>query len=139
MDSFSIPAGPNAAVAIRDFVEQAATAAGLAGPHLFRLSLAVEEIAYNIVTHGYAAAGRGGDIQVRIERKPDRLAVTLEDQGIPFDPSSRQPPSPADLALPVEDRTPGGLGVFLALRSLDGFHYDYIEGRNRNTLEVRLP
>jgi serine/threonine-protein kinase RsbW len=137
--TFRTPTGPTAAVAIRDFVEDAGGAAGLDEQALLRLSLAVEEIAYNIVTHGYAEAGRQGDIQVQVETHPGRITVTLEDQGIAFDPSVRPPPSETDLAQPLEKRLPGGLGLFLALRSLDSFHYERSHGRNRNILEIRFP
>ena len=137
MPSLTVPAGPTAAVVIRDFVEDLARAADLSGMALCRLSLAVEEIAYNIATHGYAEAGLDGDIAVRVEAQPDRLAVVLEDQGIPFDPTARRAPTPEELALPIEERTPGGLGIYLALRGLDGFSYAFADGRNRNTLEMR--
>ncbi|MFC1408263.1 ATP-binding protein [Streptacidiphilus sp. N1-12] len=99
----------------------------------YRLRLAVDELATNTVTHGYRDGG--GEITVYGGVEPDRVWIRLEDQADCFDPRTRlHPPDPAT---PLQDRPIGGLGIYLALTSLDEFDYAYVCGRNVLTLTVR--
>ena len=50
---------------IRDYARAAAAEAGLDKKRTYRLELAVDEIATNIVNHGYQEAGLTGDVVVR--------------------------------------------------------------------------
>ena len=97
----------------------------------------VDEIATNIVLHGYREAGRSGDLKVWAESSAGRLIVHLEDSGQPFDP--REAPRPLDLDRPLEERPDGGLGIYLALWGADSLHYEQASGRNRTTFVMELP
>src|ERR1700694_1234763 len=101
---------------LRDYVTAAATQAGLDRKATYNLCLAVDEIATNIVMHGYEEAGRTGSL--RIASAVERGAPTLirEDRGVPSDPHARPLPDAAELAKPLEQRKAGGLGIFLALK-----------------------
>lgn len=124
---------------LRQQVEQACRDAGLDESACYRLMLAVDEIATNIVTHGYAEAGLTGDIALTIERTDRHLIVILEDRGIAYDPRTRSMPTALDLDQPLEERDLGGLGIFLALQGVDRFDYQRHDGRNCNILEMNLP
>ncbi len=137
MPTLSVPAELPSLTLIQGLVTKAARQAGLDESAIFRLNLAVEEIVGNIMTHGYAEQGLRGDIRVSTEIDEDRLVVELQDQAIAFDPTERRLPSAQDLARSVEDRVIGGLGIFLALRGIDGFRYERAGGSNRNILEMR--
>lgn len=115
---------------LMDYVAWAAAAFGLEENATYRLSLAVDEIATNIVMHGYGDTGRGGDLTIWAEAEGDRLTIFLEDSGAPFDP--REAPHPRDLDRPLEERRDGGLGIFLALWGVDGFAYEQSGGTNRS-------
>lgn len=115
---------------IREFVEEAAALAGLDRKRSYRLMLAVDEIATNVITHGYQEAGLTGDLRVSRELDDGALTITLEDDAIPFDPHSLAEPS--DLDAPIEERGVGGLGVFLTIRGVDSFVYRRIGERNHN-------
>lgn len=114
----------------------AAHEAGLTDHELQRIRLAVDEIATNIVTHGYEEAGRSGDLTIFAEYDEAHLTIYLEDTGEAYDP--RTTPSP-DLATSVEKRPFGGLGVYLALWAIDEFHYEHKQNRNRSTLVMQKP
>src|SRR5215469_3843720 len=98
--------------AVSAFVKEVAAAAGLDSSAAYRLRLSVVELVTNTITHGYLEANRSGTVDLRAEIDEQSLTLTLEDTAVPYDPS--QTPLPPDLALPAEERLPGGLGVFLA-------------------------
>ena len=115
---------------LREFVEEAAALAGLDRKRGYRLMLAVDEIATNVITHGYQEAGLEGDVLIHREVDDAALTITLEDHAIPFDPYTLAPPE--DLDAPIEERGIGGLGVFLTIRGVDSFLYKRVGERNHN-------
>ncbi|WP_291993007.1 anti-sigma regulatory factor [Candidatus Accumulibacter sp. ACC003] len=139
MTRHSIPANLAALSSIRQLVTQACQEAGLSEAASYRLTLAVDEIATNIITHGYQEHGATGDIAITIERTDHHLTVILEDTGVAYDPREQGMPTADDLDKPLSDREIGGLGVFLALQGVDRFDYQRRNAVNRNTLEVDLP
>lgn len=139
MTRHSIPANLAALATIRQLVTQACQEAGLSTAASYRLILAVDEIATNIITHGYQEQGSTGDIAIAIDATAQHLTVVLEDTGVAYDPRARGMPTAADLDQPLSDREIGGLGVFLALQGVDRFDYQRSNNVNRNTLEVDLP
>jgi anti-sigma regulatory factor (Ser/Thr protein kinase) len=134
MDSLTVPGNLDSLQAIRDFVLAAAAEAGIDERSAYKLSLAVDEIATNIITYGYGGSATPGDVVIQAGTENGRLQVVLEDTSPPFDPFSRDEPSGLDA--PLEERAIGGLGVFLAKRSVDEFRYEYVDGRNRNIFVV---
>ncbi|MGW1892864.1 ATP-binding protein [Streptomyces sp. NPDC002004] len=143
-----VPAALGALNDIAGYVLALARRAGLPGPLAYRLRLAVDELATNVVTHGYGGGGcpgsggssggpaaAPGDIVVRGGFDADRVWVRIEDTAPAFDPrDGRLAPTPG---VPLERRRIGGLGVHLALTSVDEFTYAYLDGRNISTLAVR--
>lgn len=108
---------------IREFVSQAAGEAGLDRAAIYKLCLAVDEIATNVVTHGYEEAGLDGDIHVTADMRDDAFEILLRDQGQSYDPATHQQQSGTDPDLPLEDRRIGGLGILLARESVDDLQY----------------
>jgi anti-sigma regulatory factor (Ser/Thr protein kinase) len=128
LEPLSLPGKPENISQIMDFVTWSAAAAGLDEASAYRLSLAVDEIATNIVVHGYGDAGLSGNLTVWADID-DQLKIYLEDTGEPFDP--RQAPRPGNLDQPLEERGDGGLGIYLALWGVDDFAYERVGGANR--------
>ena len=112
-----------------------AAAAGIEKSAAYRLRLAVDEIATNCVVHGYDEAGLEGMLYLGGSIDDKTLTVYVEDTALPYDP--RQTPAPDDLDIPLEEREIGGLGVFLALRGVDQFEYEYADGRNRSIFMMK--
>ena len=123
---------------IRDYLTSAARTAGLDKKATYELCLAVDEIATNIILHGYKEAGRSGVLDVRADIENRKLTVTLEDDGEPFDPRQSKLPENEDLLRPLEERPVGGLGLYLAFQGVDEFRYERAGGRNRNIFVVYL-
>ena len=132
MKPLCLPATLDSLDEIGKYVVAATSEAGLDTKAGYGLRLAVDEIATNIITHGYKEAERTGDVNLNGILTDSSLTIVLEDTGIPFDPLSQNLPGEDYLNLPLEERPIGGLGIFLVLKGADNFRYEFSEGKNRN-------
>ncbi|NEN88332.1 MAG: ATP-binding protein [Okeania sp. SIO3H1] len=121
---------------IGQYIMSAGKEAGLEKKASYKLRLAVDEIATNIVTHGYDEAGLAGDISIKAEINEQNLTVYIEDTAIPYDPTQAETLTEETLHETLEKRPMGGLGVYLAKDSVDKFMYKRVGDRNRNILVV---
>jgi len=108
----------------------ASAEAGLEKAAAYRLRLAIDEIATNVILYGYDSGRREGDIELRATLDDQSLTICVEDSAIAFDPRQKAPPIDLDAAL--EDRQMGGLGVFIAIEGVDRFDYEWVNNCNRN-------
>ena len=100
------------------------------------MNVVLDELLTNTTTYGLGKTdGAGGTVIVEVELRGDRLAVTLTDDGTPFDPFGRQAP---DTTLSVEDRPIGGLGIHLVRQLVDEVSYHRRGDRNVVVLVKRL-
>lgn len=106
-------------------------------------SLALEEILSNVIRHGCVPKsehdreqGRDYDIRVRISLGNEGYELEVSDNAAPYNPLLRPDPN---LDLPLEQRTPGGLGVFLVKQLADDLRYEFRDGRNILTFRKNLP
>ena len=124
---------------IRDFVEAQANAAGFDDAKSYDLVLAVDEAATNIIMHGYGADNSAADsvVEALAQRAATALSITLRDRARPFDPTAM--PIMDELP-PLVDRLPGGLGIFLIRKTMDGINYRRTaDGWNELTLVLARP
>jgi serine/threonine-protein kinase RsbW len=119
--------------AIRHFVEGNTLRLAADEDVAYSLAHAVDECATNIIEHGYR--GQSGSIEIEIDRVGDNLTIVLRDHAPPFDPTGVPPP---DLTRPLEEREPGGLGIFLARQMIDQWHYRALPDGNELTLIKRV-
>jgi serine/threonine-protein kinase RsbW len=120
MQSLTLPGTLDALKPIRDYASDAAKSVGLPESAAYNLCLAVDEIATNVVTHGYEEVGISGNLTIGARVDCGQLIVELRDQGKSYDPSKHHIPTAEDLSLPLEERGIGGLGILLAfVLSLD--------------------
>lgn len=119
---------------IRNFVEQAARHLQVPERAVSDVVQAVDEAATNIILHGYD--GQDGMVQVELDRQDNALLVRLRDQARQFDPTTVSAP---DLSLGLEQRYPGGLGLYLIRQLVDRVQYRIpAEGGNELTLVKQL-
>ena len=102
-----------------------------------QIDMAVEEIFINIACYAYAHKKEVGRATVRVETTEEPLTVmlTFMDNGEPFDPLAKKDPN---VDLPAEERTVGGLGIFLVKQTMDEVKYSYEYGTNILTLKKNL-
>ena len=144
MQEKTLPATLDSLVVVRAYVAEAARSAGLDSRKTYNLCLAVDEIATNIVIHGYEEVGLKGDIVLNASHESGQLIIRLLDHGRTYDPD--RVPQP-DLEDPLKQQT-GGWGVFLGKTCVD--HFDYTSSTSGNvhrfvvqlrqeTIDDRLP
>jgi anti-sigma regulatory factor (Ser/Thr protein kinase) len=115
-----------------EIFEEVMAASGFCRQEMLRLQLAVEEACANIVLHGYGE--EEGKICLKALVDGDRLFVTVEDEGEPFDPTACSPPR---LEEDLEGRGIGGLGIHLMRSLVDGISYEFMDGKNVLTLMMK--
>lgn len=139
MDPLTLPGQPESLSAIGRYILDAAAAAGLDRSAAYKLRLAVDELATNVVMHGYQEAALEGEVFVSADMDEHALTIAIEDTARPFDPTAQALPDEEQLDLPLNERPIGGLGVMLAREGVDDLRYEYINGRNRTIITVNRP
>jgi serine/threonine-protein kinase RsbW len=132
MESLTVFADLNALKPLADYVIQSSNLAGLDKKQTYKLRLAVDEIATNIITYGYEQSGKTGDITITCELNEQMLKITLEDTAVFFDPREKLSLEKETLDLPLEERKIGGLGIYLTISGIDEFQYKRVGDRNLN-------
>ena len=120
---------------IRDFVEESATRLQAVPTAIPNLILAVDEMVTNVIEHGYG--GQPGSIEIEISTRGDALIIQLRDQAPPFDPTIVPPP---DLSIPFDERTPGGLGIYLTRKVMDDVQHraTAVHGNNLTLIKYHV-
>jgi anti-sigma regulatory factor (Ser/Thr protein kinase) len=89
-----------------------------------QLAIAVEEVFVNIANYAYEA---GGEAVITAESDDEKLVLTFEDKGTPYNPLEKDDP---DVEASAEEREIGGLGIFMIKKLTDGIEYDFSDGKN---------
>lgn len=124
---------------IRNLLSVANEEVGLDKKKLYRLLLAVDEIATNIINYGYIEKGNlEGFFDLELNFQGKQFVVTLIDSAAKFDPFLHTTPSKENLELPLEERPIGGLGIMMAQKSVDEYKYEFSDNKNRNVFIVNI-
>jgi anti-sigma regulatory factor (Ser/Thr protein kinase) len=113
------------------FVHDIGRDEGLNTDQIFALGLCLEEAVANIIMYGGPGEHGGKHIAVTVMDGAPSLAVCLEDDGGPFDPTKVPPPSHP---MSLEEARIGGMGVHLIRKLSTDMRYERVDGRNRLTL-----
>jgi len=118
------------------FIAEICAAAAIAPDLCLKLTLLVEELFVNTVTHGH---GRDCEepVSLAVEASPGRVALCYEDTAPPYDPFHAV--TPPDERADVEDRLVGGLGVLLVSTLAKNAEYRRVDGKNQIRLVVASP
>ena len=123
------------------WVESIAAELALPEPQAFAIQVCLEELMSNILRHGrgssetYWPQTDSTDsllISVTIDALPDRIAMTVEDNGRPFN-VAHAPAKTIDQ--PLEQIKPGGLGIHLIKTFASNVEYSRTETGNRVLVE----
>jgi anti-sigma regulatory factor (Ser/Thr protein kinase) len=119
-------------VATTNWIDGLIADLGLNAHTIYALKVCAEELLTNIVRHG----GRAHPyVHVELRLYDDRLELTVEDNGAPFDITSRKP---RKINRPLEMTEAGGLGLILIRRFADRLAYRRSGLGNRVTATFNL-
>jgi sigma-B regulation protein RsbU (phosphoserine phosphatase) len=112
------------------FIEQWEIPAALG----YKFSVAFDELLNNTISYAYQDDNEH-QIDIRVDFSGDRLVVTIEDDGMPYNPFTREAP---DTSLSLEEREIGGLGVHLVRKLMEEVSYHRKIDTNVITLVHRV-
>ena len=113
------------------FVDQMLDSFGCPMKIQMALCVAIEEVFVNVAHYAYPE-GRGDvTISISFDQQSRRATFRMTDRGVPFDPLQKPDP---DITLSAEDRQIGGLGIFIARKTMDTVSYAYENGENILTM-----
>jgi len=100
---------------------------------VYKFRLAMEEILVNTISYSYPDLKKHF-IKVKIRFANDIVTIEFVDDGIEFNPLTVPPP--ADV--PLEERKPGGVGLYLVKTMMDTFEYQRKDGENIITISKKI-
>jgi serine/threonine-protein kinase RsbW len=123
-----VPARMDSIRLVIGMASELAKEAHLSDKSIYQCRLALDEACMNIIEHAYEF-DPSGVIEVVIEAAGGSCKIELTDFGASYYP--RHIPDPA-VGKPIEETTPGGLGLYLMRRVMDEVRY--VPGPRSNCL-----
>ena len=120
---------------VQSFVEEHLEAADCPMKAKMQIGVAVEEIFVNIANYAYAPGRGNATVRVEVSEDPVAVTITFVDNGVPYDPMTKQDP---DVTLSAAEREIGGLGIFMTKKIMDDISYEYKDGQNILKLKKKL-
>ena len=93
----------------------------------FQIDVAVEELFVNVAHYAYTPNTGSVTIRMDLLEKPRAVVITFIDSGIPYNPLAKEDP---DVSLSAEERSIGGLGIFMVKKTMDKMEYEYTDQKN---------
>ncbi|MDX1507418.1 MAG: ATP-binding protein [Woeseiaceae bacterium] len=110
---------------VYEFTEGVLAANDIGDAVKFPVHLAMEELFVNMVEYHPESSE---DIVLEVEAEDGKVSVTMRDFDVePFDVTA---PSTPDTDAALEERTPGGLGLYLIQTMVDNLEYNYEDRRS---------
>ena len=115
-------------------MEKCGKSLGLTKKCIFEINLALDELFTNIISYGFTDDDEHV-IKVTLTPQNKILCLSIEDDGLPFNPIDAQEP---DLECTVEDCKIGGLGIHLIRNLMDDICYERCGDKNVLTLKKNI-
>lgn len=122
---YKFPAVNGSLTPLMQIVEGFASDAGCSREQQMNLLLAAEELSVNIINYAYGEVS--GDIEMTLEKSGNSILLCFSDTGQPFNPLEAEDP---DISMSLDERTPGGLGIYLVKKLAQSLSYRREHGRN---------
>ena len=119
---------------LNEFIEEIGNEFSLTPDVVFNLNLVLEEAVVNVINYAYPKEDHQS-IYLSARLHEDSIILVLTDSGVEFDPTIAPE---VDITLSAEERSIGGLGIFLIRQIMNEVRYDRIDGKNILTLEKKL-
>ena len=99
------------------------------------ICVAIEEVFVNVAHYAYPDSEGDMTLSIGFDEKEREITFLMKDKGVPFDPLQKPDP---DVTLSAEERDIGGLGIFIAKKTMDSINYAYENGENTLTMIKKI-
>ena len=135
MTNQTFPAKTESLPAVLGFVEETLERFGCPVNIQTAVCVAMEEVFVNVAHYAYPDGEGDMSLQIGLDDQSRAITLCMRDRGIPFDPLKKPDP---DITLSAEEREIGGLGIFIAKKTMDSLSYSYENGENVLTMMKRI-
>lgn len=119
---------------VAEFIDELGNTLNLSAADTSNLNLALEEAISNVIFYAYPE-GQKNEITLTVSFEANELTFVITDKGKPFDPTKAKD---ADITLPAEDRSIGGLGIFLIKQIMNQVSYQRVGDENQLTMKKKI-
>ena len=116
-------------VSIAEQVQRFCLEHGIDRQRTYLAGLSMEEMAGNIVEHGFTKDNKSHSIDVRVVHKDDDMILRIKDDCVPFDPGERQ-------KLAEDNDVTKNIGIRMVFRIARDVQYQNILGLNVLTIRI---
>jgi anti-sigma regulatory factor (Ser/Thr protein kinase) len=116
-------------VSISEQVQNFCLARGVDERRAYLAGLSMEEMAGNIVDHGFTKDRRSHSVDVRVVHKDGRVILRIKDDCVPFDPGER-------LRMSGDSDVAKNIGIRMVFRIAEKVEYQNILGLNVLTVMI---
>lgn len=101
-----------------------------------KVYVALEELTVNVCNYAYVDQPQPGMMHVSYAcaDDPSSITIAIVDQGIPFNPLTREDPTKPKSA---QEAKIGGLGIFMVKKTMDEFTYSYDDATKSNVVTFK--
>ena len=99
------------------------------------ICVAIEEVFVNVANYAYPETVGKMTLHIGFDEEKRTVTFNMADKGIPFDPLKKTDP---DITLSAEEREIGGLGIFIAKKTMDSISYSHENGENILTMTKKI-
>ena len=100
-----------------------------------QIDIAIDELFGNIAHYAYHPEVGEASVRVEVVQEPLSVVITFIDNGVPYDPLAAAEP---DTTLSAEERSVGGLGIYMVKKSMDEITYRYEGGKNILSIRKKI-
>lgn len=120
---------------VTDFVDEFLDELSCPVKTKMQIDIAIDELFGNIAYYAYGE--QTGEATVRIEwcEPSETVVISFLDHGTPFNPLEKENP---DITLSAEERSIGGLGIYMVRKNMDEVSYEFADGQNRLQIKKKI-
>lgn len=120
---------------VTDFVNEQLEALDCPMKAQMQIDIAIDELFGNIAHYAYNPETGSATVRVEVQEEPLAVIITFIDGGVPYDPLAAADPN---TKLSAEERSIGGLGIYIVKKSMDEISYEYKDGKNVLSIKKKL-
>lgn len=121
---------------VTDFINEILESADCPMKTEMQIDVCIDEIFSNIALYAYGEGTTGkATVCADVDTEAGHILLTFLDEGIPFNPLEREDP---DTTLSADQRTIGGLGIFIVKKTMDEVTYTRTATQNILSLKKTL-